>query len=104
MKMTVWKSLTLQKEPEAINGVFKIGLRRSLASLLKQVEIILYLIFVEFSGQTSKMKRHGSNMPAIIIKCSGAPSQYTDITFETLKQRFKPVYFTACTIEKLVIS
>ena len=43
------------------------------------------LVFIEFSGQAIKMQCHGSNVSALVVKCSWATAQDTDVTLKSLK-------------------
>jgi hypothetical protein len=76
----------LAKKPQAINGVLKISLKGCFAALLQSVQVILYLIFIQFSGQAAKVQRHGGNMAAVVIECAGAAAQYADVALKALQQ------------------
>ena len=103
MKMTVRKPFTFEHKAKAVNGVFEIGLRRCFASLLKFVEIVFDLFFVQFCRQAAKMKRHGCNMAAVVVKGAPASAEDGNIALKTLKQLLKSCNFTAGTVEVFVI-
>ena len=83
--MTIRKAFAFEHEPESVNGVFEVCLRRCFASLLQLVEIIFDLFFVQFCRQAAKMKRHGCNMAAVVVKGAPASAEDGNIALKMLK-------------------
>ena len=103
MKVAVRKPFTFEHKPKPVNSVFEIGLRRCFASLLKFVEIVFDLFFIQLCRQAAKMPRHGCDVAAVVVKGSLASAQDGNIAFKTLKQLLKSCNFTAGTVEVFVI-
>jgi hypothetical protein len=52
---------------------------------LQLVEIIFDLFFVQFCRQAAKMKRHGCNMAAVVVKGAPASAEDGNIALKMLK-------------------
>jgi hypothetical protein len=58
----------------AVNGVFEIRHGRRFASILKQIEVVIAMVGVDFSGQTLKLECYCSHMSGIALKGFGGTS------------------------------
>ena len=83
--MTIRKAFAFEHEPESVNGVFEVCLRRSFASLLQLVEIIFDLFFVQFGRKATEVQRHGCNMAAVVFKGGWTPAEDGNVALKTLK-------------------
>lgn len=76
MQEIVRQSFGFEQEAKSVNGVFEITLGGCFRALLKQEEVVLHLVGIQFGGQTPEMQRHGGHVPRIVLEGFAATSQY----------------------------
>ena len=104
MQVAVGQTFGFQQKTQAVNGMFKVRLRRGLASLLEFVEIIFNLLRIQFSRQSFKMQGQGGNVSRVIVESTFASAQDGNISFEALQEFGKTVNFARGTIQDFVRS
>ena len=103
VQVLVRQPFGFKQEAQAVHGVLEIGLGRCLALLLQPVEVVFDLLRIQFSRKTQKVEGHSGDVAAIVVEGTGASAQDGDVAFKALEHCFKPVNFTAGTVEVLVI-
>jgi len=96
--MAVGQAFCLQQEPQAVDGMLKIRLRRRFGALLEFKQIILYLFGIQLGGQGFETQRQGCHMTGIIIEGFTAAPQDGNIPLEALQQFSKTVNFARGTV------
>lgn len=96
------EAFAFEQEPKAVNGMLEIGLGGCFATRLQQVEVILYLLGIEFGRQAIEMHGHGRNVARVAIEGACAASQNADIALKTLQKLVETRHLLAGAVQELV--
>ena len=102
MQVLIRQAFCFEQEAKPIDGVLKVALRRCVALLLKSIEVVLYLLWIELRGQAPKVQGHTGNLAAVVGKGAGATAKQGDIALHALQHCRKAAHFTRGTVEVLV--
>ena len=70
----VVEPLEPEEETQTVNGVLEVAFGWRIVLILKQIEIVLYLLIFQLRGQAAKMKRHLADIPDVIVEGAFAPA------------------------------
>ena len=101
-QVLIGQSLRFEQEPEPVNGMLEIGLRRALGLLLKVEQIVVDLFRVELRREFAKIQRDRRYMAGIIVEGTYAPAQNRNGTLKTVQQFGEPGNFALGPVDELV--
>ena len=96
------EAFAFEQEPKAVNGMLEIGLGGCFTTRLQQVEVILYLLGIEFGRQAIEMHGHGRNVARVAIEGACAAAQNADIALKTLQKLVETRHLLAGAVQELV--
>jgi len=96
------EAFAFEQEAQAVNGMLEIGLGVCFATRLQQVEVILYLLGIEFGWQAIEMHGHGRNVARVAIEGACAVAQNADIALKTLQKLVETRHLLAGAVQELV--